>query len=549
MSLSSKIIGRLLKLPPAQTPNVTVKRDIKIPMQDGVVLLADHYSPQSNTKLPTILVRSPYGRGGFSGLFFGMPFAERGYQVLVQSTRGTSGSGGEFVFARHEHEDGLATIEWLKKQDWFSGELAMTGASYLGFVQWAIASTAGPELKALTPFVTTSDFNHFRYQGGAFTLETILAWSTMMTKLAKTGQTFRSMLGEAKRQSLLDKAYNYLPLKEADQVVVGKSSRTFQDTLNYAPEDDYWKAVNYSHTVSEVAAPVSMTSGWYDLFLYWQLRDYQALCEAGKQPYLLIGPWFHGQLGSFGPNINESLQWFEAHLKGNKNALRKNPVRLFVMGSNRWENFAAWPPPAKPEKWYLQPNSGLTKELPPASAPDRYRYNPADPTPAVGGNSLGKYMGQKDNRELESREDVLVYSSSPLKQDLKVIGPIEVELFVSSSLEHTDFFARLCVVKKSGKSLNLCDGILRLAPDTLPESAKQTDDTLRLKLELWPTAYHFKAGERIRVQISSGAHPRFSRNPGSGEPIGEETTLKLAGQQIYHDPQHPSFINLPVVTG
>lgn len=553
MSLTGQLLNLLLKLPRPTTPNPNVTRNVPIKMPDGVTLLADLYRPRgekgatpTETKYPTVLVRTPYGRGLANNLFT-LPFAERGYNVLCQSTRGTGGSGGEFVYARHEKADGLATIEWIKEQGWFDGRLAMAGASYLGFVQWAVAAHAGPDLKALAPAITTSDFNHFRFQGGSATLETMLNWSTIMTQFAPTGRKITGLFAQAKRQKRLDQAYNHLPLKEADRLVVGQSSQTYQDVLAHGPADPYWQPVDHSSTVRDVATPVDMASGWYDLFLYWQLQDYQRLREAGKQPYLLVGPWFHGQPGSFGPFAVEALDWFEAYLKDNPGVLRKDPVRLFVMGANRWRDFADWPPPSQPQKWFLQPDGGLAPQMALPSEPDHYRYNPADPTPALGGNSLGLYMGPKDNRPLEARPDVLVYSSEPLKADLEVIGPVLAELYVRSSLAYTDFFARLCVVERSGKSVNLCDGILRLEPE--PENAevsRQEDGSLCLKLELWPTANLFKKGQRVRLQVSSGAHPRFPRNPGSGEPLGEETTLKLAEQTVYHDPAHPSSITLPV---
>jgi uncharacterized protein len=547
MNITGRLLTWLFRLPPAKTKEFGVTRNLQIPMADGVMLLADLYTPRANSgetkAYPTILVRSPYGRGGLFGAMFAVPFAERGYQVLIQSCRGTGGSGGEFVFARNEHADGLATLEWVKKQTWFSGELAMIGASYLGFVQWAIAAYAGPELKALVPFVTTSDFNHFRYQGGSLTLETILGWSTMMTETATTGMRFKDIVGQAKRRRLLEQAYSRFPLKEADLTVIGKSSQTFRDTLEYSPDDPYWEPVDFSATVKDVNAPVNLVAGWYDLFLGWQLKDYQTLRQAGKQPYLLIGPWYHGEFKSFGASIKESLSWLDAHLKNDRSGLRQQPVRLFVMGSKKWRDFADFPPPAKEQRWYLQPKGGLATSLPPVSDPDTYCYNPVDPTPTVGGNSLGVYMGAKDNREVETRADVLVYTGEVLSKDLEVIGPVRAELYLRSSLEYTDFFVRLCVVEASGKSVNLCDGLVRLTPGS---SAVSPDGIIALEVDLWATAYHFRQGERLRIQISSGAHPRFPRNPGSGEKLGAETTLKLAEQTIFHDPNHPSAIILPV---
>ncbi|HEX2911848.1 MAG TPA: CocE/NonD family hydrolase [Chloroflexia bacterium] len=546
MNITGRLLDRILKLPPAETYDIIIRRNIKVPMPDGVTLLADHYAPREGPKRPTILVRSPYGRGPVFSATHAIPFAERGYQVLLQSCRGTAGSGGDFVYARNEHADGLATIEWIKQQDWYSGELAMLGESYLGFVQWAVAAYAGADLKALVPAITTSDFNHFRYQGGTITLESILGWSTMMTSLASKGLQLSSIGEMVKQRRLLDKAYNHLPLREADELVIGQQSPPFQSMMQYDPEDVYWHPTDFSHTLQDVTVPVNLIAGWYDLFLYWQLKDYQRLRAAGKQPYLLIGPWFHAQPSSLGPTLYETLNWLNAHVKGDYTGLRKNPVRLFVMGANQWRDFADWPPPATTERWYLQPGGGLAPTSPAESEPDHYRYNPVDPTPAVGGNSLGVYMGPKDNRELESRRDVLVYTSAPLEQDLEVIGPVTAELYVRSSLEYTDFFTRLCVVEPSGKSINLCDGIIRLQPGK-GTSAPQADGSRCVRIELWPTAYRFRRGQRIRVQVSSGAHPRFPRNTGSGERIGFETTLRLADQTIYHDPAHPSVILLPVV--
>ncbi|HET8911735.1 MAG TPA: CocE/NonD family hydrolase [Ktedonobacteraceae bacterium] len=546
MSLISRAVSQLMHLPPAQTHNLTITRDIRIQMPDGVVLLADHYTPRDALKLPTILVRSPYGRRGFFSSLMVVPYAERGYQVLIQSCRGTSGSGGEFRYTRNEHDDGLATIEWIKQQEWFSGELAMLGASYLGFVQWAVAADAGPELKAIVPQVTTSDFNHFRFQGGSLNLETSLDWSTMMTVNAATGMQLRSILTAFQRTRKLERAYAHLPLAEADRLVINRSSQSFQNQIQHPPEDDYWKPIDFSGRIGEVNPPAYLMGGWYDIFLDWQLKDYQALRRAGKQPYLLIGPWTHTSFTTTGIITRESLAWLDTQVKGQQGRLHQSPVQLFIMGDNKWRHFADWPPPVQPEHWYLHANGELAPTLPVASEPDRYRYDPADPTPAVGGNSLGaaKHMGPKDNRPLEARSDVLVYTSAVLEQDMLVVGPLTADLYVRSSLEYTDFFARLCVVETSGKSINLCDGILRLTAGSV---SPEPDGSLHISIEVWPTAYHFRKGQRIRLQVSSGAHPRFARNPGSGEPLGTATKLCVADQVIYHDPEHPSAIVLPVL--
>jgi hypothetical protein len=547
MSFTGRFVSWLLHLPPAHSRDIVVMHDIQIPMSDGVVLLADHYAPRSVEKLPTLLIRSPYGRRGLFSALTALPYAERGYQVLIQSCRGTAGSGGAFVFARHEHDDGLATIAWIKQQEWFSGDLATLGASYLGFVQWSVAADAGSDLRALVPQVTSADFNHFRYQGGSLNLEMSLGWSTMMTVQAATGmRVLTSILQGVRRTRNLERAYRYLPLGKADQLVVPQPSQSFQDQILHGPEDDYWLPVDFTSRLREIEAPAYLMGGWYDIFLDWQLKDYQALRAAGKQPYLLVGPWTHTSFLRAGIITRESLAWLDARVKGRQELLHELPVQLFVMGENRWRHFADWPPPAYNQRWYLQAGGGFAPALPPVSEPDRYRYDPADPTPAVGGNSLGaeKHMGPKDNRSLEARSDVLVYTGAVLEQDMEVIGPVTAELFVRSSLQDTDFFARLCVVEASGRSVNLCDGIVRLTPGSIPA---EPDGSLHVTIDLWPTAYHFRKGQRIRVQVSSGAHPRFARHTGSGEPLATATKLYVADQVVYHDPEHPSAILLPVL--
>lgn len=545
MSFASRLISLLMQLSPAQTHKIEVMHDIPIPMSDGVVLFADRYAPRSDIRLPTILIRTPYGRKGLFSLLNVLPYAERGYQVLIQSCRGTAGSGGDFRYARHEHDDGLATLTWMKQQEWFSGEFAMLGASYLGFVQWAIAADVGPELKAIIPQITSSDFNLFRFQGGSFNLETSLNWSSMMTEQAATGMQLRSILLSFRQNRLLERAYSYLPLGEADRIVVHKPSLSFREHISHEPTDDYWKPVDFSSRLAEINAPAYLMGGWYDLFLDWQLKDYQALRKAGKQPYLLIGPWTHISFNNNGIIVRQSLAWLDTHVKGKQGELDEMPVLLYIMGANKWRHFADWPPAADTERWYLQANGELAPTLPTDSQPDTYRYDPANPTPAVGGNSLGaaKHMGPKDNRALEARDDVLVYTSPVLEQDMEIIGPVTAELYVRSSLEYTDFFARLCVVEESGKSINLCDGILRLTPGSV---TPEPDGSLHIFIEVWPTAYHFRKGQRIRVQVSSGAHPRFVRNSGSGEPLATGTKLIVADQTVYHDPEHPSAILLPV---
>jgi putative CocE/NonD family hydrolase len=245
--------------------------------------------------------------------------------------------------------------------------------------------------------------------------------------------------------------------------------------------------------------------------------------------------------------IREALIWLRAHLLGARRGLREAPVRIFVMGANEWRDMQSFPPAGvQPQRWYLQPGQRFATEQPPASSPARYQFDPRDPTPSVGG--AGRFViqgrGPQDNRTLEARRDVLTYTSDPLDHDLEIIGPVSAELFIQSSLEHTDFFVRLCDVAPSGKSMNVCDGLQRLFPN---RPIADVDGCRKVQIELWPTAYCFRRGHRLRVQVASGAFPRWNRNLGSGEPLTTTLAIRVAEQAIYHDSAHLSAVVLPVL--
>jgi putative CocE/NonD family hydrolase len=544
MSISSRLLGWLFKLPPAETHDIRIERDVQVSMPDGIVLLADRYYPPKGNP-PTILIRSPYGRRNIFGLMFGRPFAERGFQVFIQSCRGTFGSGGTLDPFHQERADGLATLEWLKKQDWFNGEIATLGGSYLGFVEWAIAKEAGSVLKAMATWVTSAEFRTVTYPGESLWFESSFGWTNQIK--TQEGSPLGVLMGMLSGDKKLRPAYWHLPLIEVDEMVLGRPVQFWREWLEHnEPGDEYWTRSDFSGTVSQVTAPNHIGGGWYDLFLPQTIRDYLALVRAGRKPYLTIGPWTHTNLRHTGVLVKEALAWFRAHLLGDRSGLREMPVRIFVMGANEWRDLPEWPPAhTRPQRWHLHPSRILSPETPPESEPDRYRYDPADPTPGLGGATMSANAGPKDQRVLEARPDVLVYTSAVLDRDLEVIGPVQAELFVQSSLEHTDFFARLCDVDSSGKSINISDALLRLVPGRPP---CEPDGTLRVGIDLWPTAYRFKRGHRIRVQVSSGAHPRWARNPGSGEPLATAQTLRAADQTVFHDPAHPSAIILPVQT-
>jgi putative CocE/NonD family hydrolase len=538
VSLLGRVVDVIARLPPPRTRAISVRRDIEIPMPDGVTLLADRYRAQDDGTRPIILMRGPYGRGGAHAIA-ARAFAERGYQVVVQSCRGTHGSEGVFNAYRDEADDGLATIAWLEQQPWCTGRIAMFGPSYLGITQWAVASDPPSSLRALTPAITSSRVRAFTYTAGSFSLDSTLSW---MAQLAGQGLTgFRGVRERLGRRARLDRGFAAVPLSDADRAVTGDRVPFYQDWLARKDDNRFWAPVEFDRHLGAVALPVSMVTGWYDMFLPVQLEDYRALRAAGRAVRITIGPWKHADPGVAAESLRDALDWFGTHLDGRATS-RASPVRIFVTGAGRWIDLDSWPPPARLVRWHLHPGGGLHPRPPVMSPPDRYRYDPADPTPSIGGSMLAR-GGPRDNRALERRDDVLVFTSSPLVRDLEIIGPVTARLHVGSTLEHTDFFVRLCDVDRAGRSRNICDGLARLTPGAWDRAA---DDVARVDVDLWPAAHGFRRGHRIRVQVSSGAHPRFARNLGGGEPFGSATTMHVADQELWHDPDHRSAIVLPI---
>jgi putative CocE/NonD family hydrolase len=240
--------------------------------------------------------------------------------------------------------------------------------------------------------------------------------------------------------------------------------------------------------------------------------------------------------------IKPGLAWFHTHLKGEKYNLGKKPVRLYIMGANEWREFEIYPPPATERRFYLSGDKKLI-ETPIDSPPDRYCYDPANPTPIIGGTQFSLGGGMRSNRRLEQRTDVLSYTTAPVQQSFEAIGAVRLELYIASSLENTDFFGRLCDVFPNGHSINICDGLFRVETG---KGSCQPDGTLRIEIDMWATAYRFRKGHRIRLIVASGAHPRWSRHLGGSSPL-TDTVLHSAQQTIYHDISHPSALVLPLV--
>jgi uncharacterized protein len=545
MSLSSRLIGRLLGLPAVRTPAVGVIRDLAIPAEDGVTLLADRYYPVADERAPLLLIRTPYGRRS-ANVVIARLFAERGYQVLMQALRGTDGSGGRFDGFTMNRADGPATIAWLRDQDWFPGAFATWGASYLGYAQWDLASTAIPEWKAAIIDVGPSDFyHHFMYPGGVFAIGNALGWAQLVHNLFRDGKsTNPSTMSALTAGRRLARACDQLPIADADRAATGSTIPYFQNWIHHETYDQYWQQMDYRTNTDNLPPVVHLGGGWVDFFLPNVLDDYARLAGTGRTVRLLVGSVVHGRNMATRTYQRDAFALLDSALAGRTSAPIP-PVRLKLTGRDQWREEAAWPPAHRPATWYLRPGGGLDPRPATAEAPpSRYRYDPADPTPTVGGTAVGLRAGARDNRALERRPDVLTFTSSPLETDLTVIGPVTVTVYLRSSLVHTDVFARLCDVHPRGRSTNLCDGIIRLHATNAPPDK---DGIREVQLQLWPVGHVFRRGHRIRLQISSGAHPRFLRNPGTGDPIATAVNLRAADQEIFHDERHSSALILPVV--
>ncbi len=544
-----QLLAVVLRLPMPRC-RVQVESGLRVPMQDGVTLAADHYAPLTHETVPTILIRSPYGRrqsAGFFGLVMALTariFAERGYHVLVQDTRGRFDSQGEFNPYFAEIDDGRATLDWILAQPWSNGVIGTWGPSYLGIVQWVVAAES-PAVKALVPMVTSSDLYEILFPDGAFALSLAMRWLTIFRALDK--YQHRPLIASLKMMSDVESecspAFHALPLATADQAALKESVPYFRLWMEHTNRDSLWDDAQRHVRIADVSAPVHLIAGWYDFFLRSGLQDYQSLKAAGRQPYLTIGPWHHFVGMNSLVALRESAIWYDAQLKGDYSGLNRQPVRLYVMGANEWRGMPDFPPPSTETRYFLDTRRLSTEMPPPDSAPDHYRYDPAEPTPALGGAQFGLMAGAKDNWPLEARPDVLIYTTRPFDRALEIIGYVRLELFVKSSLEHTDFFGRLCDVHPDGRSINICDGLFRVEPG---KGERLSDGTLRICVDMWATAHRFRKGHAMRLLVASGAHPLWSRNTGSGEPLATATRLIAAEQTVYHDASHPSALIVPV---
>jgi putative CocE/NonD family hydrolase len=546
MSLASQILARRMSLPQARTLDVVCQRDLAATMDDGTVLLADRWvaADQRHEPQPTVLVRSPYGRRQVVGMLLGRLLAERGLAVVIQSVRGTFGSGGRFS-PFDERGDGLATLRWIRAQPWHAGPVGTFGPSYLGFVQWAVAGAPDADLAALSIQVSASQFYDQTYTGGSLSLETLGSWMVLLA--AQESRLAPLAINRALRG--LAKLWPELPLGDLDERATGGAVPWFREAFGDTDRTGaYWSARDFSATVPKVAAPVSFVGGWYDILLPWMVADFEALQAAGHEPRLLIGPWSHTSPGLTAASERDGVAWLRAHLLGDDRLVPSAPVRVMITGERTgggWRDLSAWPLPGTGQRrLYVGDGGALTDRPANTSGGDGYRYDPADPTPSLGGPLLLERSAVVDNAPLEERDDVLTYTTEPLAQTVEAIGHVSVELWTRADGPSFDLFARVCDVDAEGVSRNVSDAMVSVVSGRTQQDA---DGAWHVGFELWPIGHRFAAGHRIRLQVSSGAHPRYARNPGTGDSAAQASaeTMRAVQIEVLRGAEHPSALVLP----
>lgn len=545
-------------------PSFLYEADVRVPMRDGVHLAANVFRPAGRGPWPVILYRTPYGKQDqhWSGA---TNMAAKGYVVVVQDCRGRGKSEGVWEPFLHEARDGFDTHEWIGHQPWCDGGIGSGGGSYVGWTQWAAAPNASRYLKAMVPMVPFGNtYEDLAYSGGAMMLGLLMGWG-------------EAVGGVPLDTNQIQKAYAYLPLRGyADQF--DKQVPYLNEWVQHPTYDEYWKRRGVDHRYAEVTVPSLNVGGWYDIFskatldLTTGVRTHSRSRPARTNQFVIMGPWGHGvavrKVGDldFGTEaelkvFSRQFDWWEYWLKGRDKRIHEwPPYYLFVMGENQWRGENEWPlKRTRFTPFYLH-SSGRANSLhgdgslsttrPDAERPDEFDYDGDNPVPTVGGNNIvGATDGPRDQTQVESREDVLVFSTPPLADDVEVTGPVKLVLWAASSARDTDFTGKLVDVHPDGKPYNLCEGILRARyrrglnqPALLKPGQPQ-----RFEIDLWVTSNLFQRGHRIRLEVSSSNFPRFDRNPNSGRPFGTDTEMLSARQTVFHDRKHPSHLLLPVI--
>jgi uncharacterized protein len=570
----------------AEQPEVTVEHDVQVKMRDGVILHADIYRPNAAGRFPVLLQRTPYNKSKLGESGFGHRASSGGYVVIIQDVRGRYTSEGEWYPFKHESNDGYDTIEWAATLPYSNGKVGMFGGSYVGATQMLAAIAHPPHLSGICPVVTASNYHDgWTYQGGAFeqwfneSWTSGLAQDTMAREVAKhTNARDGAWTLPLARYPL----FNFSP-HVPDHDLTTALAPYFLDWLAHPSYDDYWKRWSIEEHYSEITVPALTIAAWYDIFQEGSLQNYIGIkahgateeARRGQRLLVTIG----GHAGS-GRKIGEvdfgaaaqfdeeeaTLLWYDYLLKGAQNELTNaKPVKIFVMGSNHWREEDDWPIVRASSTNYFLHSAGRANSLrgdgilsvtPPRSENfDHYTYDPSNPAPTAGGPLCCDIdhlaPGPRDQRAVEARDDVLIYSTAPLAQDVEVTGPVRLEFYAKSSAVDTDFTAKLVDVWPSGFAQNLTEGIVRTRYRNSQEKAELMNpgQVYKFTLDMWATSNVFLKRHVLRLEISSSNFPRFDRNLNTGEDPEFAERYVSAANAIYHDAEHPSALVLPIIPG
>lgn len=544
----------------SQQPVVLKNQSIKL--SDGITLKADVYLPDTAGSFPAVLMRTPYGK--FQREKDGKMWANKNYAAVIQDTRGKWESEGEFYPFFNELNDGLETLNWIQKQDWCSGEIGMFGTSYSGFSALVLAAHGHPALKSifvLSGWLNESDIIR---PGGANHHMLNLAWM-----LHEFTQTKRSL-----KEYNFNELFSYLPIKDVFESI--GITETPWDTRTLLEELNELKSLSSAN----IKIPVFTMSGWYDFVLSASLNVYNDLRNNHPQNKLLVGPWGHDQaindqyqVGDV--NFEESAKmgrdklnnlitdWFDFTIRKKQNELNNMaPAKLFLMGENKWKELDEFPSTELlPQTFYLgssgnaNTSGGDGKLLQVNSREknvDQFNFDPQNPVPTFGGANFHFFphlLGIRDQREIEKREDVLVYTSEKLKDDLTILGNARVKLFASTEGKDTDFTAKLVEVKEDGYASIITEGIVRLSRrnDVNQKEEITPGKIYELEIDLGYTGITIKKRNRMRLEISSSNFPKYDRNPNTGEDAYEATELVPVNQTIHHGGEYSSKLILSIL--
>lgn len=547
------LIGVLLAAAPPE-PSLHVK----VPTRDGFALCTNIWLPDAKGKFPAAVYRTPYGKTDRLTPSL-RPFRDAGYVVVVQDVRGRGHSTGLFRQLLQEENDTEDLLNWMMRQPWFDGRAGLFGGSYPGIAAWRGALSQHPSIRAIAPSFSGGDEYLDRYysSGGAFRSGHRLWWIAENFNLP------------GRKRPPFAEVMRFLPLREADRFASGRELDFFRAAMDHPSYDAYWRSLSTLHASARLRTPAHVVSGWFDPYNGSDLEMYDVLRAAGLPVRLIIGPWGHNpslpletvnEQGSPGPLRGLELEWFNAYVRG----AGKPPeplIRYFVMGANRWTETPAWPPAdTAPAALYLgggKANSGqgsgrLLAEPARRSAADAFDYDPANPVPTRGGSTCCNPRmipwGPLDQREVEGRPDVLVYTGEPLAQPVEIAGRVRVQLWVKSTAPDTDFTAKLVDVAPDGTARLVCDGVLRLRYRHGLERpvSYRPGRVERIHISLGSIAWQFLPGHRIRLDVSSSNFPKYDRNLNTGRPAASETGVQIARQTVLHDRMHPSHLLLPV---